>query len=153
MPAICLRRSRALSVRRTTNPSATADAARAPVDFPIAPARAIPLALERAKLSVDQIALFEINEAFSVVALANMQLLGLNPDKVNTLGGGVSLGHPIGSSGARIVVTLVHALKKGEFGVAAVCNVRSLHSPPGRRRRLRGGRRAFVVRAPHTSTR
>lgn len=58
------------------------------------------------------------------MALANMQILDLDASKVNTLGGGVSLGHPIGSSGSRIVVTLVHALKKGEYGVASVCNVR-----------------------------
>ncbi|WFC96434.1 acetyl-CoA C-acetyltransferase [Malassezia brasiliensis] len=101
---------------------ATADAARKPIDFPIAPALAIPRALERAGLSKDQIALFEINEAFSAVALANMQILDLDANKVNTLGGGVSLGHPIGSSGSRIIVTLVHALKKGEYGVASVCN-------------------------------
>ncbi|WFD45195.1 acetyl-CoA C-acetyltransferase [Malassezia psittaci] len=105
---------------------ATADAARKPVDFPIAPALAIPRALERAKLTKDQIALWEINEAFSVVALANMQILDLDPSKVNVHGGGVSLGHPIGSSGSRIIVSLVHALKQGEFGVASVCNKVSL---------------------------
>ncbi|WFD01023.1 acetyl-CoA C-acetyltransferase [Malassezia yamatoensis] len=101
---------------------ATADAARKPVDFPIAPALAIPRALERAKVTKDQIALWEINEAFSVVALANMQILDLDPSKVNVHGGGVSLGHPIGSSGSRIIVSLVHALKQGDLGVASVCN-------------------------------
>lgn len=125
---------------------ATADAARAPVDFGIAPAKAIPIALERAGLSIDQIALFEINEAFSVVALANAQILGLDVAKVNALGGGVSLGHPIGSSGSRIMVTLAHALKPGEFGVASVCNVRTM-AKTGRRRRLGSGPAAFVVRA------
>ncbi|KAE8226163.1 hypothetical protein CF319_g1198 [Tilletia indica] len=99
-----------------------ADAACAPIDFPIAPAAAIPIALERAKLTKDDIALYEINEAFSAVALANNKILGLSADKVNVLGGGVSLGHPIGSSGSRILVTLVHALKKSDYGVAAVCN-------------------------------
>ncbi|KAK0548609.1 Acetyl-CoA acetyltransferase, mitochondrial [Tilletia horrida] len=101
---------------------AFADAACAPIDFPIAPAHAIPLALERAKLTKDDIALFEINEAFSAVALANNKILGLDASKVNVLGGGVSLGHPIGSSGSRILVTLVHALKSSEYGVAGVCN-------------------------------
>jgi len=99
-----------------------ADAACAPIDFPIAPAHAIPIALERAKLTKDDIALYEINEAFSAVALANNKILGLSADKVNVLGGGVSLGHPIGSSGSRILVTLVHALKSQDYGVAAVCN-------------------------------
>ncbi|GAC93716.1 acetyl-CoA C-acyltransferase [Pseudozyma hubeiensis SY62] len=101
---------------------AFADAACAPIDFPIAPAYAIPKALERAGLTKDDIALFEINEAFSAVALANNQMLGLDASKVNVLGGGVSLGHPIGSSGARIVVTLAHALKPGQYGCAGVCN-------------------------------
>jgi acetyl-coA acetyltransferase A, mitochondrial len=72
------------------------------------------------------VALWEINEAFAVAALANIKLLGLDPAKVNTLGGGVSLGHPIGSSGSRIVVTLVHALKPGDIGVAGICNVRGI---------------------------
>ncbi|PKI82628.1 acetyl-CoA C-acetyltransferase [Malassezia vespertilionis] len=101
---------------------ATADAACAPIDFPTAPALAIPIALERAGLSNNQIALWEINEAFAVVAIANTQILELDPSKVNTLGGAVALGHPIGCSGARIVCTLAHALKPGEYGVAAVCN-------------------------------
>lgn len=99
-----------------------ADAAMDPIDFPIAPARAIPLALEKAGLQVSDIALWEINEAFSAVALANQKILNLDPSKLNVLGGGVSLGHPIGSSGCRIVVTLAHALKPGQYGCAAVCN-------------------------------
>lgn len=111
-----------LGVKPLAKILASADAACAPVDFPIAPAKAIPLALERAGVSKDDVALWEINEAFSAVALANNKILGLDASKVNTLGGGVSLGHPIGSSGARIVVTLVHALKPGQIGVAGVCN-------------------------------
>lgn len=99
-----------------------ADAACEPVDFPTAPALAMPKALARAGLTHDQIALWEINEAFAVAALANAQLLHLDLARVNTRGGGVSLGHPIGSSGARIVVTLTHALQPGEFGVAGICN-------------------------------
>lgn len=99
-----------------------ADAACDPIDFPIAPARAIPIALERAGLKTSDIALWEINEAFAAVALANNKLLDLDASKVNINGGGVSLGHPIGSSGCRIVVTLAHALKPGQYGCAGVCN-------------------------------
>ncbi|KAF9354424.1 erg10, acetyl-CoA C-acetyltransferase [Mortierella sp. AD094] len=99
-----------------------ADAAIAPIDFPIAPAAAFPKALEKANLKVEDIDLFEFNEAFSVVALANNQLLGLDPKKVNVAGGAVGLGHPIGSSGSRILVTLTHLLKKGQKGGAAICN-------------------------------
>ncbi|KAI9340287.1 Thiolase, N-terminal domain-containing protein [Obelidium mucronatum] len=99
-----------------------ADAATNPKKFTIAPSLAIPIALERAGLSVKDISLFEINEAFSVVVRANEQLLGLDPSKVNVNGGGVSLGHPIGSSGSRIVVSLIHLLQKGQFGVAGICN-------------------------------
>ncbi|KAK9470397.1 Thiolase, N-terminal domain-containing protein [Dipodascopsis tothii] len=101
---------------------AYADAARDPIDFTIAPALAIPRALERAGLTAADVARFEINEAFSAVALANVSLLGLDIDKVNPAGGAVALGHPIGSSGCRILVTLLHGLKPGEFGVAAICN-------------------------------
>ncbi len=101
---------------------AHADVACAPKRFTIAPSLAIPVALERAGLSVGQVARWEINEAFSVVALANMKLLGLDPARVNVHGGGVALGHPIGSSGSRILVSLVHQLAPGEFGVAAICN-------------------------------
>ncbi|KAJ3093744.1 erg10, acetyl-CoA C-acetyltransferase [Physocladia obscura] len=99
-----------------------AEAATAPKKFTIAPSLAIPIALKRAGLEIKDIAKWEINEAFSVVILANQQILGLDPKKVNVNGGGVSLGHPIGSSGSRILVSLTHLLKKGEFGVAAVCN-------------------------------
>ncbi|KAL7746865.1 Acetyl-CoA acetyltransferase A, mitochondrial [Sorochytrium milnesiophthora] len=99
-----------------------ADAACAPIDFPIAPALAIPKALERAQLNLSDMSLFEINEAFSVVVRANEKILGLDPSKVNTAGGAVSLGHPIGSSGSRIVVTLTHLLKQGQYGCAAICN-------------------------------
>lgn len=99
-----------------------ADAAVEPVDFPIAPASAIPIALKRAGLTADQVALWEVNEAFAAVALANAKILTLDLTKVNTRGGGVSLGHPLGSSGSRILVTLTHALQPGQYGVAAVCN-------------------------------
>jgi acetyl-CoA C-acetyltransferase len=101
-----------------------ADAALSPVDFGIAPAKAIKLALKKANLKINDIDYFEINEAFSVVALANIKLLKLNSDKVNINGGAVSMGHPLGASGARIVATLIQVLKqkKGKLGVAAICN-------------------------------
>ncbi|ORX46488.1 thiolase [Hesseltinella vesiculosa] len=99
-----------------------ADAACAPIDFTIAPAKALPIALEKAGLSINDISLFELNEAFSVVARVNEQLLGLDPAKVNVAGGAVALGHPIGSSGSRIIVTLAHLLQPGQFGAAGVCN-------------------------------
>jgi len=99
-----------------------ADAAGKPIDFPIAPARAVPIALERAGLTKDDISHWEINEAFSAVAIANMKLLDLDHSKVNPNGGAVSIGHPIGMSGARIVVTLAHNLKSGEYGCASICN-------------------------------
>lgn len=93
-----------------------------PIDFPIAPAIAIPKLLEQTGVKKDDVALWEINEAFSLVAVANQKLLDLDPAKVNVHGGAVSLGHPIGMSGARLVVHLCHALKKGEKGVASICN-------------------------------
>ncbi|KAI9599255.1 Thiolase, N-terminal domain-containing protein [Syncephalis fuscata] len=99
-----------------------ADAACAPKDFTIAPSKAVPIALARANLKIDDISRFEFNEAFSVVARVNEQILSLDPAKVNALGGAVALGHPIGSSGCRIVVTLAHQLEKGQYGCAAVCN-------------------------------
>lgn len=98
------------------------EAACAPKNFAIAPSLAIPIALQRAGLSKNDVSLFEINEAFSVVVRANEQILGLDNGKVNIAGGGVSLGHPIGSSGSRIVVSLTHLLKPGQIGVAAICN-------------------------------
>jgi acetyl-CoA C-acetyltransferase len=102
-----------------------ADAEAAPVDFSTAPSLAIPRALARAGLTIDDVELHEINEAFSSVVLANMQLLGLSEDRVNVGGGAVALGHPIGASGARIVgqlVRLLRARKAGAIGVASICN-------------------------------
>ncbi|MEX0608528.1 MAG: acetyl-CoA C-acyltransferase [Balneolaceae bacterium] len=101
-----------------------ASAAKAPEWFTTAPADAIPIALKRAGLSTNDIDLFEINEAFSVVSLINNQLLELDPLKVNINGGAVSIGHPLGCSGARIIVTLIHALKRtnGTYGCAGICN-------------------------------
>jgi acetyl-CoA C-acetyltransferase len=104
--------------------SSQASAAKAPEWFTTAPAEAMPKAMERAGLKKDDIDLFEVNEAFSVVSLANNDILGLDPKKVNIHGGAVSIGHPIGCSGARIIVTLLHALrrKKGTYGCAGICN-------------------------------
>lgn len=101
-----------------------ADAQQAPEWFTTSPAKAIPLALDRANLKLDDIAYFEINEAFSVVSLANNQILKLSPSKVNVNGGAVSMGHPLGASGARIVVTLINVLQqnKAKLGLASICN-------------------------------
>jgi acetyl-CoA C-acetyltransferase len=101
-----------------------ADAQQAPEWFTTAPSKAIPLALHRANLSSDHIDYFEINEAFSVVSIANNKQLRLNPAKVNVNGGAVSIGHPLGASGARIIVTLLHVLQQngGKFGTAGICN-------------------------------
>jgi acetyl-CoA C-acetyltransferase len=99
-----------------------ADAAIDPIDFPIAPTVAIPLALKNAGVTADEVDLYELNEAFSVVVRAAEKICGIDPAKINVHGGAVALGHPIGSSGSRIVVTLVHALKPGQIGVAAICN-------------------------------
>ncbi|KAI0197756.1 Thiolase, N-terminal domain-containing protein [Astrocystis sublimbata] len=100
----------------------SADAAVDPVDFPIAPAKAVPIALERAGITKDQVAVWEFNEAFAAVIKANEQILGLEKARVNPLGGAISLGHALGSSGSRILTTLLHQLKPGEYGVAAICN-------------------------------
>jgi acetyl-CoA C-acetyltransferase len=101
-----------------------ADAQQAPEWFTTAPSKAIPLALKRAGKNISDVDYFEINEAFSVVSLANNKELGLNGEKVNINGGAVSLGHPLGASGARIVVTLLSVLSqnKGKIGVAGICN-------------------------------
>ncbi len=101
-----------------------ADAANDPRWFTTAPSKALPIALNRANLDLSQIDLLEINEAFSVVTLANLKILGINPDIVNVNGGAVSLGHPLGCSGARIVVTLIHALNQRNLkrGAAIICN-------------------------------
>lgn len=101
-----------------------ASAAKQPEWFTTAPSDAMPKALKRAKVNKEDVALFEINEAFSVVSLANNKIMKLNPKKVNIRGGAVSMGHPIGCSGARIMVTLVHALKQtaGTYGCAGICN-------------------------------
>jgi acetyl-CoA C-acetyltransferase len=101
-----------------------ADAQQAPEWFTTAPSKAIPLALKRGNIDIKDVDFFEINEAFSVVAIANNQALSLDDSKVNINGGAVALGHPLGASGARIVVTLVNVLnqQQGKIGVAGICN-------------------------------
>lgn len=101
-----------------------ADAAHEPEFFTTAPAKALPIALQRAGCSLEDVDAFELNEAFSVVALVNNKILDLDPTKVNVNGGAVALGHPLGASGARILVTLINVLKQngGTIGAAAICN-------------------------------
>ena len=111
-----------LGVKPLAKVVAYGDAATHPMDFPVAPALVIPKVLSAASLKLSDISLFELNEAFSVVPLAVIKKLGLDPQKVNAHGGAVSLGHPIGMSGARILAHLVHALEPGQFGLAAICN-------------------------------
>ncbi|XP_017869741.1 PREDICTED: acetyl-CoA acetyltransferase, mitochondrial [Drosophila arizonae] len=98
------------------------DAETDPIDFPIAPSFAVPKLLERAGVRKEDVAMWEINEAFSLVVVANMRKMDLDPAKVNIHGGAVSLGHPIGMSGARLITHLAHALKTGELGCASICN-------------------------------
>ncbi|XP_075226404.1 acetyl-CoA acetyltransferase 1 isoform X3 [Lycorma delicatula] len=98
------------------------DAATEPIDFPIAPAISIPKLLEKTGVNKNDVAMWEINEAFSVVVLANMKMLDIDPSKVNVHGGAVSLGHPIGMSGCRIILHLLYSLKPGQKGVASICN-------------------------------
>ncbi|MBT8304461.1 MAG: acetyl-CoA C-acyltransferase [Bacteroidia bacterium] len=101
-----------------------ADAAQEPKWFTTAPAKALPKALSKAGVTLEDIDYFEFNEAFSVVGLANMKILGLNDKNVNVNGGAVSLGHPLGCSGARILITLINVLKQNnaKLGAAAICN-------------------------------
>lgn len=101
-----------------------ADAAHEPKWFTTAPAKALPKALEKAGIPISDVDFFEFNEAFAVVGLANAQILGLTEDKVNVNGGAISLGHPLGCSGARIIVTLINVLNQNnaKIGAAAICN-------------------------------
>ena len=101
-----------------------ADAAQEPKWFTTAPAKALPKALDKAGISIDDVDYFEFNEAFSVVGLANMKILGLNDSNVNVNGGAVSLGHPLGCSGVRILITLLNVLEQNnaKIGAEAICN-------------------------------
>lgn len=102
----------------------SADAEQAPEWFTTAPSLAVPKAVEKAGISMSDVAYWELNEAFSVVGIENTKRLGLDPTKVNVNGGAVSIGHPLGCSGARIIVTLIHVLKQNQakFGAAGICN-------------------------------
>ena len=101
-----------------------ADAAQAPEWFTTAPSLAIPKALEKANLKISDVDFWELNQAFSVVGIANTKILGIDPSKVDVNGGAVALGHPLGNSGSRIVVTLINVLKQnaGKIGGAGICN-------------------------------
>lgn len=113
-----------LGIKPLAKISSYADAAHEPEWFTTAPSKAVPLALSKANLKMKDIAYWELNEAFSVVGLANVKKLGLDSETVNVNGGAVSLGHPLGSSGSRIVVTLINVLIQngGKFGAAGICN-------------------------------
>ncbi len=117
-------KARELQLKPLATISGYADAAQEPKWFTTAPAKALPKALAKAGTTLEEIDFFEFNEAFSVVGLANMKLLGLTDDKVNVHGGAVSLGHPLGCSGARILVTLLGVLERNDakMGAAAICN-------------------------------
>ncbi|WP_150450799.1 acetyl-CoA C-acyltransferase [Arenibacter lacus] len=117
-------KAKELNLKPLATIKAYADAAQEPKWFTTAPAKALPNALSKAGISLDDVDYFEFNEAFSVVGLANMKILGLRDDKVNVNGGAVSLGHPLGCSGARIIITLLSVLKQnnGKIGAAAICN-------------------------------
>jgi acetyl-CoA C-acetyltransferase len=117
-------KAKELSVTPLAKIRSYADAAQEPEWFTTAPAKALPVALAKAGISTTCVDYFELNEAFSVVGLANIKILGLDADKVNVNGGAVSLGHPLGSSGSRIIVSLLHILAQnnGKIGAAGICN-------------------------------
>ena len=117
-------KAKALGLQPLAKIKSYADAAHQPEWFTTAPAKALPIALEKANISAGDVDFFELNEAFSVVGLANIEKLGLDASKVNVNGGAVSLGHPLGCSGARIIVTLLHVLKQNQakVGAAGICN-------------------------------
>jgi acetyl-CoA C-acetyltransferase len=101
-----------------------ADAEQAPEWFTTTPSKAVPKAVEKAGLKMEDIQYYELNEAFAVVGLANCEIMKLKSDQVNVNGGAVSLGHPLGASGARIIVTLINVLKQNgaKYGAAGICN-------------------------------
>ena len=119
-----LKKAKELGVKPLAKIKSYADAAQDPEWFTTAPAKALPIALNKAGIDIAEIDYFELNEAFSVVSLANMKILDLDAAKVNVNGGAVSLGHPLGNSGSRIIVTLLNVLlqNKGRIGAAGICN-------------------------------
>jgi len=121
---MCKEKAEELHLKPLATIKSYADAANEPKWFTTAPAKALPKALDKAGISIDDVDFFEFNEAFSVVGLANMKLLGLKDSNVNVNGGAVSLGHPLGCSGARIIITLLSVLEQqnAKIGAAAICN-------------------------------
>jgi acetyl-CoA C-acetyltransferase len=117
-------KARELGLKPLATIKSYADAAQEPKWFTTAPTKALPKAISRAGITMEDIDYFEFNEAFAVVGLANMKLLKLNDSNVNVNGGAVSLGHPLGCSGARIIITLLSVLEQnnGKLGAAAICN-------------------------------
>jgi acetyl-CoA C-acetyltransferase len=117
-------KAQALGLKPLAYIKSYADAAQEPKWFTTAPAKALPKALEKAGLSISDVDYFEFNEAFAVVGLANAKILGIDNSKINVNGGAVSLGHPLGCSGARIIVTLISVLNQNnaKVGAAAICN-------------------------------
>ena len=117
-------KAEALGLKPIAKILAYADAEQAPEWFTTSPSIALPKAVEKAGLKLSDINYFELNEAFSTVGLANIKLMNLDASKVNVNGGAVSLGHPLGASGARIIVTLINVLKQNnaKYGAAAICN-------------------------------
>ncbi len=124
MVLMSLEKAQELGLKPLAKIKSYADAAHEPKWFTTAPAKALPRALDKAQLKLDDIDFFEFNEAFSVVGLANMKILGLNDANVNVNGGAVSLGHPLGCSGVRILITLLNVLEQrnAKLGAAAICN-------------------------------
>jgi acetyl-CoA C-acetyltransferase len=119
-----LEKANELAVKPLAKIISYADAAQEPEWFTTAPSKALPIAISKAGLTQDNIDFYELNEAFSVVGLANMKILDLNPKIVNVNGGAISLGHPLGNSGSRIIVSLINVLKQnnGKIGAAGICN-------------------------------
>lgn len=117
-------KAEALGLKPLAKIKGYSDAEQAPEWFTTAPALAVPKAIEKAGLKMNDIQYFELNEAFSVVGLANMKLMNLDASRVNVNGGAVSLGHPLGCSGARVIVTLINVLKQNnaKYGAAGICN-------------------------------
>jgi acetyl-CoA C-acetyltransferase len=117
-------KAESLGIKPIAKIKSYADAEQAPEWFTTTPSLAVPKAIEKAGLKINDINYFELNEAFSVVGLANIKLMNLDASKVNVNGGAVSLGHPLGASGARVIVTLINVLKQNnaKFGAAGICN-------------------------------
>lgn len=124
MVLMSLKKAKELNIKPLVTIKGYADASQEPESFTTSPSRAIPKALEKAKLSINDVDYFELNEAFSVVGLANCNILNINENKTNINGGSVALGHPLGCSGARILVTLIYILqaKNAKIGAAGICN-------------------------------